>query len=384
MLLAWRRIFFATLDPQCMPRLQANVTRVSEQCGRPPKWLPKPWLRILKEQATAGSSIVRGLHPPRGGISIIIRNNSVDRVVISTESWVHPVRMRQYTQFFRNLCQRRRVPDCDVNINLHDAPVDGYFGFCREKNRYSQFLLPNHRFTLDDTLPGFETYDDQLANLSADLPFTRKLPRAFVTMRPHASKLPLYREALQSPDDLTAFAHVGPPHFKLAMSERMFQDLRTRRMASEEPLPWHIHQKYQFLVHPRGNTLSDRARLLLPLNAVVLKDVQNERYEELYSGLMRPWHEFVPITAANLTRTVRKLRKDTALCRRLIRLQHHFVHRALRYDRLLDYVAAVLRLMYGTDAESRAGRWLRCMQANGTVERALPLRLWQRFFLPHC
>ena len=76
-------------------------------------------------------------------------------------------------------------------------------------------------------------------------------------------------------------------------------------------LPWDMHRRYQFLLLPPANTLTDRLRLLLPLNAVVLKDVQADAYQELYSGHMRPWREFVPVNAKNVSATVQMLRANT-------------------------------------------------------------------------
>ncbi len=334
----------------------------------PPQWVHAPWRRILRQQAAAAMLLVRGIRPPLHGITISLRNSSI-RSVHRGAGWVHPERANQYTALFQQACRRRRLPDFDVNINLNDFPMDGVFNFCRKSGRYEQFLLPNHRFTRDDVYPGgvpawqrFPTYDEQLANLSNDRPFVSKRPRAYAALRPHRDKVSLIAAVLAAPGELAVYTHTGPPHFDLALPKEMKKKLLERGMAGEAPRRWEEHREWAFLIHPAGNTLSDRLRLLLPLNAVVLKLERTRKYEEVYTALMDPWKHYVPVSPANLSATVRSLRNNNALSLRLIAGQHRFVESVLRYDRLLDYVHDLLWLLASNGTAA-------CAQRNA---RALP------------
>lgn len=322
--------------------------------------LRQPYTHLLKEQAAGGMSMVRGISPPRHGCTIVIRQNRIQRIIAHEKA--HRIRLAQYVKLFNNTCERRVMPDCELNINLVDFPIAGYFNFCRLKGHVKQLLLPNHRFTIDDVYPtstplrpwlfSFATYDEQLANLTNDAPFDSKIPRAFMVTRPHKSKIALLRQVARTPRHLSALVRVGFPHYNLSLSAALYAWLDSHQMLTDQEVAWSEHRKYQFLIAPAGNTLSDRMRLLLPLNAVVLRVISTLQtsstdFEELYTSMMRPWKEYVPVTPSNIKATVQKLRNEPALVRYLMDMQHRFVHRVLHYDTLLNYVQDLMWLLFG-------------------------------------
>ena len=358
------------------PSKEAWVSAVATTCS-PPRWLKGPWTPLLAEQLMAASSLVRGVRPLHGHMTISIRNNRVERAIVKLSNGrFHRDRSTQYRELFINACRRRSMPDADVNINLFDKPRPGYFGFCRERGAYAQFLLPNHRFTLDDVFTAnpydrhhplhgrYSTYDEQLVDLSHDAPFEQKLPRAFAMLTPHGSKIQLMKQALRTPDDFAVYVSLLP----IFASKRPLTDergttlrngtagfhrfweliaqLRAAGMAGNDNLPWIEHRKYAFLVHPPANTFSDRLRLLLPLNAVVLVDVRGDRYEDIFSRYMRPWREFVPVLPSNVSATVKMLRANRTFCLQLIKNQHELIQRMYRYDPLLDYVQELMWTLF--------------------------------------
>lgn len=121
-------------------------------------------------------------------------------------------------------------------------------------------------------------------------------------------------------------------------------------MAGTSMRPFKHHMEFKFLLSPPGNTISDRMRLLLPLNAVLLKDNNTDfvDYQEMYYELMHPWKHYVPVTSNTLLEIVEYLRKSPELCQRIIQSQHTFVQRVLRYDALLDYTQCLLWSLFAT------------------------------------
>ena len=213
-----RRVLFGD---SCRPELRRCVSRVKRR-------------RVLLQAAEMASRAVGGLadrtasrltFPRAWSESAAFGNDYLDpqqcraQVVTNEDGWIHKTRLRQFWQLFSNACRLRAMPDADVNINLEDNPKPGYFNFCRERNAFAQFLLPNHRFTLDEVYQHFTstaaskmfpTYDEQLGDLLQDAPFESKLPRAFAMLTPHADKVPLMDNAIRAPNDLTVYVSLVP------------------------------------------------------------------------------------------------------------------------------------------------------------------------------
>ena len=100
----------------------------------------RSWAGVAAAAAAASAEKRRSIHPPKGGVTISLRNSSVASVHQWT-GFVHPERMRQYTALFKQACQRRRLPDFDVNINLADTPKDGFLepkGGCFAPRRHPE------------------------------------------------------------------------------------------------------------------------------------------------------------------------------------------------------------------------------------------------------
>ena len=313
----------------------------------------------IMRQLQAGDDLVRGINPPRGGICISIRNNSVARVVRGNGS-VHQWRAKQHTSFFRNLAAKRLLPDSDININLSDFPLGGFFNFCRDPGWGGkfQFVLPNHRFTLDDVFLSMSaargsplpSYDEELTALKKmDREFESKAQRAYLSVTPHRSKWKLLRAAVDAPEALHVWAFIGPPHGDLRLPVKLKERLLELGMAGMHKRPFDDHFGYKYLISPRGNTASDRLRLLLPLNAVVLRDVSEKGfvdYREFYYDLLKPWKHYVPVTASTINATITKLNTSPRLCRHIIAAQHEFVRQFLGYARIQDYVQSLLWVLF--------------------------------------
>lgn len=318
---------------------------------------PQRFRQIVAEQASNAHRLVRGVHPPARGVTISLRNNTVVAVADgrSAIKEIKAGRRESHVAFFRNLCERRTVPDCDVNINMYDVPEAGVFAFCRgahgDASRPAHFVLPTSRFTLDEvyTVNGqrLPTYDDVLEAYAKEdaTCFERKRPSAYLAVTPHAAKFPYIRLAMQTPrvHELDLYVLQTAPK----LPGDMYRLLHERGMAGQQPASFGRHFAHQFVVATGGNTISDRLRLLLPLNAVVLMDNSTlAREQEFYYELLTPWVHFAPVTAANLMQTVRMLRQKPKLCQQIIANQHDFVRRTLRYDHLLDYVQALLWALF--------------------------------------
>ena len=168
-----------------------------------------PYHQIVKRQARHCRHLIRGIHPPRSGVTISLRNNTVVGV-INGDGRVHGARRMQHTRLFERLCATRRVPDCDVNINLGDHPLAGVFTFCRRPGPEGvlDFMLPTSRFTMDDVLlsagarvkDSLRDYDEVVRFLqSIDSPFEVKEPRAYVSVFGHAAAACAHTALAQTP-----------------------------------------------------------------------------------------------------------------------------------------------------------------------------------------
>lgn len=365
------RITNSRMNGRIARRPTASATFTFATAAEMASCTPPLFQSMILRQLEAGTDLIRGVHPPPNGICISLRNNSVAGVATGNGT-VHRWRAKQHIAFFTNLSAARLVPDSDININLNDFPVPGYFSFCRNpqwKGRH-QFVLPTSRFTADDVFTPagrvLPTYDDVVAALQAsDRTFDKKEARAYLSATPHKSKWQFLQAAADTPDTIAVWAYIGPPHFDLQLPPKLKQRLVRLGMAGSAKRAFDEHYRYAYLLFPRGNTISDRLRLLLPLNAVILRDTSANfvDYQEFYYELLKPWIHYIPVTAGSLNATMSKLRAAPALCKHIIHSQHQFVSNVLSYARLQDYVQSLLWVLFPPRYKWQATQLCRQFQA---------------------
>jgi hypothetical protein len=279
-----------------------------------------------------------------GGITIVIKNLQFHRV-IDGSGWVHPDRKRQYLALFTNVLKKYKLPDSTININISDHPQNGYFNFCRQTGNSKQFLIPNHRFTEDDTIPS-KTFDETISYLrEKHVPYDSRKAQFYTNCVPHLPKVDYFKYALKNQQICSGYVYGGSTHKYLNLPIAFVQELKAAGLAGETKDPFDTHNNYKYVIYNDGNTLSDRMRLLLCTDAVIVK--KHSPYEEFFSYLLKPNINYIEYKNVDELQTVyNTLESDPTLCATIRRNNAEFVDTYLKYDVILEYVANLINALY--------------------------------------
>ena len=298
---------------------------------------------IIEKQQKQRRFYTPGIAPPNGGICIVIRDGIIAQVV-DGGGRIHETRKKQYTMLIQNMLRWYRVKDCNVNISLNDHPMPGVFNFCREKGASKCFLLPNHRFTSDDVHIGvddsFKNFDEQRNHIRSIIP-RQKVPKIYTSMIPHRSKIPFLRYTLQNTDICEAYAYIGGPHKQADLDDGLLDKLIGAGFAGGFIRVWSEHLKYKYLLYNDGNTLSDRMRLLLCSDSLIIKKASV--YEEFYSYRLRDGGNYIEYRdEGELRGIVERFENDRLAYDMIISNNRWFVDMELNYEQILLYCAEVI------------------------------------------
>lgn len=303
------------------------------------------YYEIINQQVNNKQHYVRGISPPNGGICIIIQNNNIYNIV-DGGGWVHPTRKKQYTSLITNVISKYAINDCNININLQDNPIVGCFNFCRLKNNNKQFLLPNHRFTNDDII--IDEHEIQYNNFNEqksyifDIKKYKKKNKIFTSCIPHRSKIEYFSYALKNTDICDGYCYTGSCHKLVNLSNDMYVKLKEKDMAGEKYSHWIEHLDYKYLLYNDGNTLSDRLRLLLASNSVIIKS-SGSPYEEYYSYILKNNINYVEYSNINEIRNIyNKLEDNPKLYNEIIENNKIFINKYLDYEEILLYTYNII------------------------------------------
>jgi hypothetical protein len=315
------------------------------------------YIPLIQQQASARHAIIKEpLTSEHGMLVVTIQDNKIDKVRDGI-GFIHPDRKRQHLSFLADVLRVYKVPNCTLNINMDDHPREGAFNFCRTRGNAKQFLIPNSRFSLDDTIPppassgikAFQNFDDEVAYVRSldTTPFQSKLPRTYTSSVPHRPKCAYFLYAAKNRDICDGVAFIGPPHKIQDLSVPEVQLLTEAGLTrSDHHAPFLDHLKYKYVIYNDGNTLSDRTRLLLVLNAVTIRSSTNNM-EEFYTSFMQDGVNFVSYNeTSQLRRVIEGLEADPALCKAIVQNNVRFVEKYLQYKILLSYFAALVNSLY--------------------------------------
>lgn len=301
--------------------------------------------KIIEQQINNKNYYINNVSPPRGGICIIMKDNIIHKIV-DGNGWVHPTRKRQYISLITNVIEKYTLKDCNININISDHPIQGYFNFCRNINNNSQFLLPNHRFTNDDIVidknkQPYKNFNEQkkyIFNINKD----NKINKIFTSCIPHRSKTEYFSYAINNSDICDGYCYTGSGHKLCNLPYDMYLELKNRGMAGEEYSYWINHLDYKYVLYNDGNTLSDRLRLLLTTNSVIIKK-SNSPYEEFYSYILDNNKNYIEYSNINEIRNIyNKLENNSELYNQIIKNNRDFIHKYLDYDEILLYTYKII------------------------------------------
>jgi len=300
---------------------------------------------IIQQQVDNKQHYVRSVSPPSGGICIIIKNNEIYNIVDGC-GWVHPTRKMQYSSLITNVINKYVLKDCNININLSDHSKSGCFNFCRLKNNNTQFLLPNHRFTKDDICIDNNEMKYDNFNQQKSYIFDRKIivkkNKIFTSCIPHRSKVDYFSYALKNNDICEGYCYTGSTHKLMHLTNDMYNNLKEKGMAGEKYSHWINHLNYKYVLYNDGNTLSDRLRLLLTSNAVIIRP-SGSPYEEFYSYLLKHNQNYVEYSNINELRSIHnELESNSKLYDKIIENNVGFVNKYLDYEQILLYTYSII------------------------------------------
>lgn len=303
---------------------------------------------IIKEQTKYKHEFIKDIRPLNDGICIQIKNNMVSNVY-KGNGWVHPRRTLQYVTLIKNMLEKYKLNDCNVNINLADHPIPGYLNFCRRKGDYKSFLIPNHRFTLEDIVTNndgindLNNYDDVKKYIhNFNMKVHNKINKLYSSSIPHQAKKNFLMYAANNPDICHVNAYIGTVHGKVTLRQNDCLTLSKVNMLNTEFIPFTEHCKYKYVVYNDGNALSDRMRLLLLTNSVIIK--QKSPFEEFYSYMLKSNENYIEYTNTNEIRDIHEyLENNAELCNKIIQNNTDFVNEYLTYDEILLYTYELLK-----------------------------------------
>lgn len=309
--------------------------------------LQSKFYKIIQEQTEYKHTFIKNIRPLNDGICIQIKNNMISNVYTG-KGWIHPKRKMQYVTLIKNILKKYQLNDCNVNINLCDHPMPGYLNFCRQQGDNKSFLIPSFRFTLDDIVTNndgtiMNNYDDIKKHINNfNMNNHKKINKFYTSSIPHRSKKSFLMYAANNPDICHVNAYIGTVHGKIALEPNDCLTLSKVNMLNSEFIPFTEHCKYKYVVYNDGNTLSDRMRLLLLTNSVIIK--QKTSYEEFFWYMLKNEENYIEYRDTNDIRTIHEYLENTPeLCNKIIQNNTDFVNEYLTYDEILLYTYELLK-----------------------------------------
>jgi len=306
--------------------------------------------KIIKEQESQKNNYVNGHNPPEAGISIRITDNKI--VSISDSANMNNIRRKhQYIALIKNTVSAHHVKDCFININLRDKPKPGFFNFCRNFGKAEEFLLPNHRFTQDDikivdkeiALP---TFDEEARLIqSLNTPYAEKASKFFTMTNFLPNKRDYLSYDLENKDICDAIIYLRHPQTndKTELND-LLDRYKHNNMLTDKFIPFIKHSNYKYVIYNDGFSLSDRMRILLCLNSVIIKKKKKkEKWEEFYSYHLRPDVNYIAYSDESELRAIHDvLEKDPLISKRLIENNQQYIKNILTYTNITKYTADVI------------------------------------------
>lgn len=263
---------------------------------------------------------------------------------------VQDQRISPWRRLIKNVLQKYKLPNCNININGGDHPIKGLLNFCRIKGQKNCFLLPNFRFTygngicLDDNwekgcCPTFKETTEYLQAYHNKYPFNEKIKKIYTSSIPHSTKIPFFKYALNH-DFCTGWLYITPWHKWCGLDKqhpKLTKELERRNLAGPKHKNFCEHFKYKYVLYNDGNTLSIRKNLLLNTNSVIIS--KESPYEEFFSYLLKNNENLIMYKKEEeLQKIYINLEFNTDLCKKIINNNRKFIKETLTYDNILEYM----------------------------------------------
>jgi len=295
---------------------------------------------ILKKQLDNKKKYINYIKPSHMGCTIVVESNKVKEVINGT-GWIEEARKQQFLKIINDCLSKYNVKNVILNINLPDHPLPGYLNFCRTKNNNNCFLMPNSRFALDDVLKNdneiFENYDFQKNFIKSNIiKKEEKINKIYTSCIPHISKIEYFRYAKNNTDICDGYCNIGTCHGLVALNINECNVLQKLNMAGKENISWMEHLKYKYVLYNDGNTLSDRMRLLLCTESVIL--YKTSIYEEFYSYKLENSQNYIEYQDVNEIRNIiNTIENNDEHYNIIVKNNNNFINNILTYENVLLY-----------------------------------------------
>ena len=104
---------------------------------------------------------------------------------------------------------------------------------------------------------------------------------------------------------------------------------------------WDEHLKYKYVLYNDGNTLSDRMKLLLCTNSVIIK--KQSIYEEFFTYKLKNNENYIEYNNENELRDIYNiLENNNNLYKHITDNNNYFINNILTYDQCLLYFNILL------------------------------------------
>ena len=190
-------------------------------------------------------------------------------------------------------------------------------------------------------LPTFKETSKYLQEQHNLYPFNRKINKIYTASIPHQIKREYFIYALEN-SFCAGWAYGGTCHKFLGMDSKLVNKLIDNNLGGTEYKHFVEHFKYKYVLYNDGNTLSDRTRLLLNINSVIIK--KSSQYEEFYSYLLKNKINYIEYNNCNELKPIYNLlEQNNNICEKIVENNKNFVKNVLNYENILEYTYYLLK-----------------------------------------
>jgi hypothetical protein len=126
------------------------------------------------------------------------------------------------------------------------------------------------------------------------------------------------------------------------MNISMADKLVENKLAGHDYVEWSEHLKYKFTLYNDGNSLSDRMRLLLSTNSIIIR--QKSNYEEFYTYLLKDKINYIEYNNINELRPIfDTYNKNNIAYTNMVHNNKLFVDKYLDYNEILFYTYLLIK-----------------------------------------
>lgn len=286
-------------------------------------------------------------------LTMVIKNNEIKEILQSHRGFFYPKRKENYIKLISDTLNKYTIKDGIININIGDLPKEGMFNFCREKNK-NFFLLPNFRFLNDDVIISenktFNTFEEQtvyLNELSKYHDYNSKINKVYFSGGVSKKvRQEFYDKCISNPEKYKGVLYCEEDNTK-KMTQELKEYYIQNNILYNFFVPFKESLNYKYVLYlDSGHSISDRMRLLLATNSLVIK--KNSDYEEFYYYLLKDKHNYYSFNNINeLDDLYEELENRIPIEQQtqIIKNNNTFVKDILNYNNILEYTANILNIV---------------------------------------